>query len=180
MYSPAGALDAVGGFGRGAAEDADWSTAAINQAHVMLCENYELSGHSSKCPGTLLCRGIHSRPPAPPVQEHCRASSLPCGLPRRAFLLGKKGKKEKHRVTYIHGVRSNASGCRRPLHRCTRTESDTSSRPLTYATNMEVLADVTSRPPVPSGISASVLSCGTWTPNLRRLLVMHTYNVTMY
>lgn len=95
VYSPAGALDAVGGFGRGAAEDADWSTAAINQAHVMLCENYELSGHSSKCPGTLLCRGIHSRPPAPPVQEHCRASSLPCGLPRRAFLLGEEGKKRE-------------------------------------------------------------------------------------
>lgn len=54
MYSSGGALDAVEGFGRGAAEDADWSTAAINQAHVMLCENYELSGHSSKCPGTLL------------------------------------------------------------------------------------------------------------------------------
>lgn len=132
---------------------------------------------------------MSGNPPLPRDPQPASCSSGPGALsrllpplrtPSPGLSPGEEGKKEKHRVTYIHGVRSNASGCRRPLHRCTRTESDTSSRPLTYATNMEVLADVTSRPPVPSGISASVLSCGTWTPNLRRLLVMHTYNVTMY
>lgn len=33
-------------------DGADWLAAAVNQAHVMLCENYEVSGHSSKRPGT--------------------------------------------------------------------------------------------------------------------------------